>query len=114
MAQAKETSYFRDLPIKLSLPVLVGSGILLLYYWKLVHLKAENIPEILIFAIVSISLSLLWPIPINKRLLAPVTRYLKGTASAEEAEKAAAAFPVYSALVSILSWALEGIAIVWF
>jgi len=58
MSNQARTSYFRNLPLKLSFPVLIGSGILLLYYWKLLHLRAEHIQKIVLFTVVAIPLFL--------------------------------------------------------
>ncbi len=114
MAEPLDTSYFQGLNRRLSLPVLVGSGILILYYSKLLHLSAEQLRYTFYFAVAAIPLSMIWPIPFNQWLVRPVIRYLKGTGSALEAEKAAAHFPIRSALMSLLSWFLTGFAIVYY
>lgn len=114
MTDQPSQSYFRGLAIKLSIPVLAGAGVLFLYYWKLLHLQGGVIQKTIYFVTVLTVVSLLWPIPINRRLVRPIIAYLKGNASASEAEEAAAKFPARSAFVSLVSWMLGGIAIVLF
>ncbi len=114
MTDQPSQSYFRGLAIRLSLPVLAGAGVLFLYYWKLLHLHSGVIQQTVYFVTILIIVSLLWPIPINRRLVRPIIAYLKGDASASEAEEAAAKFPARSALVSLVSWVLGGIVIVLF
>lgn len=114
MTDQVSESYFRGLAIKLAIPVLAGAGVLYLYYWKLLQLDRAVIQETLYFMTILTLVSILWPIPINRRLVRPIIAYLKENGSATEAEEAATKFPSRSALVSLLSWTLGGITIVLF
>ncbi len=114
MAEADERSYFHGLSLRLTLPVILGSAILILYYWKLLHLSGDQLTKTLYFAVVVIPLSVLWPIPLNRRLVHPVIQYLRGAGSAASAERAASLFPLRSAFFSLGSWFLAGVAIVYY
>ncbi len=114
MAEREPRSYFHGLKFRLALPVLLGSAILILYYWQLLNLTPDQLKKTFYFALVAIPISILWVIPLNRRLVLPVIRYLKGTGSAREAERAATLFSVRSALLSMGSWFAAGFAIVYY
>src|SRR5215831_3762531 len=99
MQHQPELSAFQVLRLKLSLPVVVGSLILLLYYLKLLQLDSDQARKTIYFSAVLMPLSLLWPIPFNRRLISPLVRYLQGKGSAVEAEKSATEFPWKSAFI---------------
>jgi signal transduction histidine kinase/DNA-binding response OmpR family regulator len=112
MAKTGGESYFQGLRFKLAIPVMVGACILLVYYYKLLHLTFDNMEKALLYVLVVLPVFLLSPVPVNRVLLNPVIRYLKGTGSPHEAEERAAVFPLYSALLSLLSWVIGGIMVV--
>jgi len=114
MQDQPELSAFRGLRLKLSLPVVVGSLVLLLYYLKLLQLDSNQARKTIYFAAFLMPLSLLWPIPFNRRLISPLVRYLQGNGSAVEAEKSAAEFPFRSSFISLGSWIFCGILFVIF
>ncbi|MCI0604879.1 response regulator [bacterium] len=114
MPERVDHSYFHGLTLRLALPVLLGSAILILYYWQLLTLTTDQLKKTFYFAAIAIPLSTLWAIPWNRRLILPVIRYLKGTGSAREAERAAALFSVRSAMLSLGSWFLAGFAVVYY
>ena len=114
MSVRVDRSYFHGLKIRLVLPVLFGSAILILYYWQLLNLTADQLKKSFYFALLAIPVSTLWVIPLNRRLILPVIRYLKGMAPAIEAERSASLFPMRSALLSLGSWFIAGFAIVYY
>ena len=114
MPERVDRSYFHGLKLRLVLPVLLGSAILILYYWQLLNLTTDQLKKTFYFALIAIPFSTLWVIPLNRRLVLPVIRYLKGTGSAKEAERSAALFSLRSALLSLGSWFLAGFAIVYY
>lgn len=105
---------FRELRRKLALPVLLGSVVLMFYLWELLALNIQQVQKMVLYAAMIGPLSLLWPIPINRKLISPVIEYLKGNGSPDLAEKVARSFPLRSALLSMFSWTLAGIANVGF
>jgi signal transduction histidine kinase len=109
-----DRSYFHGLKLRLVLPVLFGSAILILYYWQLLDLTTDQLKKSFYFALFAIPISTLWVIPLNRRFVLPVIRYLKGTAPAKEAERSASLFPLRSALLSLGSWLIAGFAIVYY
>ena len=114
MGEIREPSHFRGLSAKLSLPVLAGSAVLLLYNWKLLHLNADELKKTVYFLSLMVPIALVWPIPLNRRLVRPIILYLKGKGDANAADKAAAAFPIKSAGISLSSWTLAAVSIVIF
>src|SRR5919106_4256888 len=108
MSVQVDRSYFHGLKLRLVLPVLFGSAILILYYWQLLSLTTDQLKKSFYFALLAIPISTLWVIPLNRRLISPVIRYLKGMAPAIEAERSASLFPMRSALLSLGSWFIAG------
>src|ERR671918_261323 len=109
-----DRSYFHGLKLRLVLPVLFGSAILILYYWQLLNLTSDQLKKSFYFALLAIPACTLSIIPLNRRLLLPVIRYLNGSAPATEAVRCASLFPLRSALLSLASWFVAGFAIVYY
>lgn len=64
--------------------------------------------KVILLTLITLSVLLLLPIPINRMLLNPVIRYLKGAGSPQKAEERAAVFPLYSAILSLVTWTIGG------
>lgn len=112
MTKTGEESYFQGLKFKLAIPVMVGACILLIYYYKLLHLSFDTMEKAFLYVVFVVPVFVWSPVPLNRILLNPVIRYLKGTGNPREAEERAAVFPLYSALLSLLSWVVGGIMVV--